>query len=59
MPPAEDDDDDSRVETDQALCEDTTLSTPPEVSPHAMRSLSRLKRMPVEPLYRTLGILLI
>jgi hypothetical protein len=60
MPPAEDDDDDSRDQINPAAVRESVFLAPlSEVSPHALLSLSRLRRAPDAPLYQTLGILLI
>jgi hypothetical protein len=56
----DEDDDDSRMRIAQpAAGEGATLLTLSSVCPHSVPSLAPPRRMPAEPLYQTLGILLI
>jgi hypothetical protein len=56
----DEDDDDSRARTAQpAACEGASLLPLSSVCPHSIRSLAPPRRMPAEPLYQTLNILLI
>jgi hypothetical protein len=60
LPPDEDEDDDSRFRTDQpAACDSAPLSPLSHIFPRCVPFLLKLRRMPAEPLYQTLGILLI
>ncbi len=60
IPPDEDDDDHSRVRnTPPAACEGTRLPPLSTVCPHSDPSHSRPRRILTEPLYQTLGVLLL